>query len=191
MEPVTLHTARLELSPPAEADIDAIYDACQDPLIQRYTTVPSPYAREHAEGFIAKTRDWWESGSEATWAIQHEGELAGMVGLHRMSAGAGSAEIGYWMTPAFRRGGYLTEACRAVVDFGFSPDGLDLVRISWRAVAGNEGSARLARRIGFRFEGAQRQALVNGAGVRDDGWMAGLLRTDDREPQPWPVLADL
>ena len=186
MEHVTLRTERLELSPPDDADIDAIHAACQDPLIQRYTTVPSPYERSHAEGFIEKARGWWESGSEAVWAIRVDGTLAGMVGLHRI--GRGSAEIGFWMAPGCRRGGYLTEACRAVIDWGFSPDGLDLERIDWRAVAGNVGSARTARRLGFRYEGTLRQALVNGSGARDDGWMAGLLRSDDPVPQPWPVL---
>lgn len=191
MEPVTLRTARLVLSPPTEDDVDAIFDACQDPLIQRYTTVPSPYERSHAEGFVEKTRGWWESGSEATWAVRVDGRLGGMVGLHRMGTGSGSAELGYWMAPGFRRGGFLTEACRPIIDVGFSPDGFDLVRLDWRAVAGNEASARAARRLGFRYEGTMRQALVNGAGVRDDGWVAGLLRTDERTPQAWPVLGDL
>lgn len=186
MEPVTLRTTRLGLSPPSEADVDAIYEACQDPLIQRYTTVPSPYAREHAEGFIVKTREWWAAGGETTWVLRVDGALAGVVGLHKVSAG--SAELGFWMAEGFRRGGYLTEACRAVLDWGFAPDGLDLVRVDWRAVAGNEASARVARRLGFRYEGTMRQSLVNHSGQRDDAWIGGLLRSDDREPQHWPVL---
>ena len=47
--------------------------------LQRYTTVPSPYTREHAEGFIEKSRGWWESGSEATWAIR-DGDDVGPSG---------------------------------------------------------------------------------------------------------------
>jgi hypothetical protein len=34
-----------------------------------------------------------------------------------------------------------------------------------------------------------RRALSNSFG-RDDAWVAGLLHTDDRMPQPWPVLED-
>ena len=55
MEPVTLRTARLELSIPVDTDVDAIYDACQDPDIQRYTTVPSPYGRQDAVGFVRRS----------------------------------------------------------------------------------------------------------------------------------------
>lgn len=183
MQPVTLRTARLELSLPTENDVDAIYAACQDELIQRFTTVPSPYERTHAEGFVANVAGWWDAGTEATWAVRHEGALAGMMGLHRLSQGSG--ELGYWMTPAVRGQGLVSEAARCVIDWGFSPDGLGLRRIEWRAVVDNPASHRVAQRLGFRYEGRVRAALVNGAGVRADGLIAGLLAEDERTPQVW------
>lgn len=188
MEPVTLRTARLELSLPVVADVDAIYDACQDPETQRYTTVPSPYERKHAEEFVPRVAADWQSGAHLTWAMRDGSLLAGMIGLYRLD-GRGAGELGYWVSPWSRRRGLLTEAARAVIDWGFSAEGegLGLHRIEWRAVVGNVGSARAARTLGFRYEGTLRQALV-GAHGRDDGWIAGLLATDDRTPQPWPVL---
>lgn len=33
-------------------DADWIFDACQDAEIQRWTLVPRPYLREHAESFV-------------------------------------------------------------------------------------------------------------------------------------------
>jgi RimJ/RimL family protein N-acetyltransferase len=188
MLPVTLRTPRLELSAPAESDVDEIFAACQDPDIQRYTTVPSPYRHEDAVGFIEKTVRWWAEGAEATWAMRHADGLAGVVGLHRLGASTGAAELGYWVTPRFRGRGLLTEASRAVVDWGFSPEGLGLARIEWRAVVGNVASARAARTLGFRYEGLLRAALRQSSGERDDGWIAGLLADDDRTPQEWPVL---
>ncbi len=186
MQPVTLRTARLELSLPTGDDIDAIFAACQDELIQRFTTVPSPYERTHAEGFVVKAATWWDAGTEATWALRADGALAGMIGLHRVAAG--SAELGYWLAPVARGRGLIVEAARAVVDWGFSPDGLGLERIEWRAVVENPASHRVAQRLGFRYEGRLRSALVNGAGVRNDGLIAGLLTTDDRAPQEWRAL---
>lgn len=188
MTPVTLRTERIELSVPTKADVDAIFTACQDPQIQRYTTVPSPYAREHAVEFIAKAGEWWDSGSETTWAIRVDGAVAGMIGLHRL--GRGEGELGYWMAPEFRGRGLLTEASRAVIDWGFSAEGLELARIQWRAVTGNVASARTARTLGFRYEGLLRRALLHSTGRRDDAWIAGLLPQDDRAAQPWPVLGD-
>lgn len=187
MQPAILRTRRLVLSLPNRADTDAVFHACQDPDIQRFTTVPRPYVREHAEKFIDLVPRQWAEGVSTNWAIRHDGALAGMIGMHRLGATEGCGEIGYWMAAPFRGKGLLAEAATAVLDFAFAPQGLDLVRVEWRAVVGNVGSAAAARAVGFRYEGLLRQALV-GPGGRDDGWVAGILRSDDRTPVPWPVL---
>lgn len=183
MQPVTLRTERLLLSLPTADDVDEIYAACQDPDIQRYTTVPSPYERTHAEGFVPHVAKSWDEGTELTWAVRDGATLAGVVGLYRVARGSG--EIGYWMAPSSRGRGLLTEAASAVLDWGF--DELDLQRIEWRAVVGNTASARIAQKLGFGYEGLLRQALTSPRG-RDDGWIAGLLAQDDRSSKPWPVL---
>lgn len=187
MEPVTLQTERLVLSIPTMADVDAITAACQDPEVPRWTTVPSPYSREDAVDFVNLVAGWWAEGAETVWAIRSGGDLAGMIGLHRIEQHphGGEAEIGFWGTAAFRGQGVVGEAARAVVAFGF--DELKLVRLSWRAVAGNIPSARTARTLGFRYEGMLRQGLTSSRG-RDDGWIAGLLASDDRAPVEWPVI---
>lgn len=185
MDPQTLHTARLELSAPGEGDVTAIHAACQDAAIQRFTTVPSPYLPSDAETFVELSRGWWAEGSEATWAIRLEGRLVGMVGLAKLPGGG--PEIGYWVSSGVRGQGVATEAARAVIDWGFADARPAVQRIEWRAVGGNLGSARVARALGFRYEGLLRQAGVNSQG-RSDMWVGGLLRTDDRGPQPWPDL---
>lgn len=184
-----LRTESLELTPPNLDDVDAIFVACQDPGIQQYTPVPSPYQRTDAVAFVEKVTGWWEDGLNPTWALREAGRLVGTVGLYRAD-GQGAAELGYWVAPDARNRGFAVEASRAVVDWGFSPEGLDLVRIEWRATAGNIGSARAARTLGFRYEGLLRSSLTNGRGERSDGWIAGLLRDDDRTPHPWSVLED-
>ncbi|MFE6734426.1 GNAT family N-acetyltransferase [Microbacterium sp. NPDC057650] len=148
---------------------------------------PSPYTRDHAEGFVELIAQWWADGSQAIWGIYAEDALVGVVGLHHItdSVGGGHAELGYWMAAPQRGRGYLVEASRAAVDWAFAE--LDLARLNWRAVVGNVPSARAARALGFRYEGMQRQALTSERG-RDDGWVGGLLATDDRTPVRWPVL---
>lgn len=186
MEPVTLRTERLVLRAPTADDVDAITAACQDPEIPRWTTVPSPYTRQHGEEFVDLIAQWWADGSQTIWGVFHDDVLTGVVGLHHITShsAGGSTELGYWATAASRGRGFMVEASRAVIEWGFSE--LHLARISWRAVAGNVPSARTARTLGFRYEGLQRQALTSPRG-RDDGWVAGLLRSDDRTPVDWPV----
>ncbi|WP_404431697.1 GNAT family N-acetyltransferase [Microbacterium lacus] len=187
MEPVTLRTDRLELSAPRPEDADAIYTACQDADIQRYTTVPSPYLASHAEDFISRCANHWQLGTETTWVMRENSVLAGVVGLHDI--GRGNASLGYWVAPAARGRGLIVEAARAVIEWAFAPTGADLTRVEWRAVVGNVGSARVARALGFHYEGTLRAEFTNATG-RFDGWVGGLLRSDDRMPQPWPVLED-
>ena len=188
MEPVTLRTERLELSIPVESDADAITAAAQDPEVPRWTVLPSPYRRADADTFLTMTAQRWDAGTDLVWAIRRDDAWVGMIGLHGVSIG-GQAEIGYWMASTARRQGYLTEAARAVIDFAFAPEPLDLQRIEWRAVVGNVPSSRSARALGFRYEGVLRQGLSSPRG-RYDGWIAGLLRADERTPQPWPNLED-
>jgi RimJ/RimL family protein N-acetyltransferase len=184
MEPVDLHTERLLLSVPRGTDAEALLAACQDPDIQRFTTVPSPYTRRHAAAFPVKAAAGWAEETETIWALRQDDTLAGVVGLHRL--GNGEGELGYWLAPGFRGAGLMTEAARAVVDWGFAGP-LALVRIEWRAVAGNTGSARIAERLGFRYAGMLRSALRDGSGHRSDAWLADLLPTDPHTPTVWPI----
>lgn len=187
MLPVVLHTDRLVLSTPTDADVDAITAACQDPEVSRWTTAPYPYSRADAETFVGLVAEWWEEGVETVWAIRRDGELAGMIGLHRITRHphGGDAEVGFWGVAAHRGQGVVSEAVGAVVEYAFGE--LGLARVTWRAVAGNIPSARTARAAGFRYEGMMRQALASARG-RDDGWVAGLLASDDRTPVEWPIL---
>src|SRR5699024_7798988 len=120
--------ARLSQSAPTMADAAAITAACQDPAIQEWTPIPSPYMRSDAEGFIAIVADGWESGKSPNWALRLAGAaqagapLVGMVGL--VDEGAGSAELGFWLTPEGRGQGLMDEAVTAACAYGFDHMGL-------------------------------------------------------------------
>ena len=71
--------------PQLPEDLDALLGACQDPEIQRWTPLPSPYLPEHAELFVAACALRWVQGL-ASFAIQNADESAflgsiGFVGL--------------------------------------------------------------------------------------------------------------
>ena len=57
MEAVELREGELLLRPWRPDDAEAVYQACQDPLIPRWTTVPSPFLHEHARDFVTATSD--------------------------------------------------------------------------------------------------------------------------------------
>jgi RimJ/RimL family protein N-acetyltransferase len=201
MQPFVLSNENVRLSIPGADDVERVFELCQDDAIQRWTTVPSPYLREHASEFAtAFVPRGWESGRVLTWAIRPPGdvlpgesepELLGMVGLHLDDTPAPhqSAELGFWMAPEARGRGLVTEAARLAVDYGLDPEGLGLARVEWRAVVGNWASRRVAWKVGVRVEGEIRGLLVH-RGQRLDGWIGTVLPSDPREPnEPWPAQA--
>jgi RimJ/RimL family protein N-acetyltransferase len=186
-QPVVLSGERVVLSAPTEADIDRIAELCADPAIARWTTVPAPYQRHHAVGFVTGVvPDGWASGRVCTWAIRTGGVLVGMVSIGDIHQHRG--EIGFWLAPEARGLGVMSEAVRVVIDYGFASDGLGLRRMVWRALAGNAASAAVARRAGFHWDGVMPGGAVQ-RGERFDEWRASLLPDDPREPAgDWPDI---
>ncbi|WCN82460.1 GNAT family N-acetyltransferase [Micromonospora sp. LH3U1] len=174
MEPVEITEDGVLLRPWRDADADAVHKACQDPDIQRWTTVPRPYLPEHALGFVTEmSRKAWAEGTGAPFAVcdPATGELLGSCGLISIDR-AGTGEIGYWTAPWARGRGVMVRASRAVARWSF--DTLGLRRLIWQAEVGNHASRLVALRAGFRIDGRLRladPALPSGA----DGWIGSLL----------------
>jgi RimJ/RimL family protein N-acetyltransferase len=185
---VVLRTERLVLRAWTESDIDAITEACQDPDIQRYVPVPTPYTRHDAEVYVREALPAGvAAGTDVVFGVfdAQSGRPVAAVGLHRMkqldSPCGGVGEIGYWAAPGTRGLGYTTEAVREVCRWGFAEFGL--ARIEWLALAGNEGSWRVVEKAGFVREGTLRSYLIQ-RGVRRDAWIGSLLREEWRARRP-------
>jgi RimJ/RimL family protein N-acetyltransferase len=185
MEPVSLTTPRLLLRAVGPQDTEAVYAAVQDPDIQRWTTIPSPYLPEHARGFTEQlVPDGWSAGSMFTFGVfLPTGELAGMLALTMRSLG--TAEVGFWIAKEHRGHGYTTEATLAAARWAFTQMAID--RVEWRAEVGNGASRAVAEHAGFTIEGTLRSSL-NNKGVRRDCWVGSLLPSDLGLPSAAPYL---
>ncbi|MFE9726470.1 GNAT family N-acetyltransferase [Streptomyces sp. NPDC005794] len=177
MEPTTLTTERLLMRPFAPEDTEAVYTACQDPEIQRWTVVPSPYTRADAELFTGKlSPSGWQDDTMYSFAVllRGGGQLVGALGVHGRIL-PGTYEVGFWTAREHRGSGLTTEAVRAAAHWAFTT--LTADRLEWRAEIGNTPSRAVALRAGFRMEGEQRSALFN-KGTRHDTWTGALLPAD-------------
>lgn len=154
-------------------DADDIYEQCQDAEMARFTTIPVPYRRADAAGFLEHVAAGWAGGTLAAFAIEVEGHFAGSIDL-RLQEGAW-AEVGFGLAPQLRGRGIMTRSLRLILDWGFTE--LDLAGVQWRAVVGNHASWRVAQKCGFALEGTVRGLLVH-RGQRHDGWIGTLLPTD-------------
>ena len=169
---VTLRAHRAE-------DAEGSYEQCQDPLSQRWTTVPIPYSREDAEKFVGRIMpEGWEQDTEWGFAVERDGRYAGTVSLR--NEGDGRAEIAYGSHPWVRGTGTIERALRLLVEWGFAEQGLHT--IIWWANVGNWSSRKVAWRLGFTIDGTVRRWLPQ-RGELIDGWVGTLLRDDPREPR--------
>ena len=182
-----IRSERVTLDALVPSDAEAIYHYCQDAEVQRWVHVPSPYTRPDAEYFVTTyATDASTSSALTLWGIRSpDGALLGVIELRHEPVG--SATVGYWLGHEHRGQGIMSEAVQILVEYAFDPMGLDLRRIHWESFIGNYGSAIVARRNGFHFEGTMRQSTVH-RGSRVDTWHASLLSSDDRELHDgWPL----
>ena len=122
-------------------DAGWIYEACQDAEIQRWTLVPRPYLREHAESFV---RDG--AGEFRTWVIDPSGDRpTGMIAVHSIDGGV--ASIGYWVAPWGRGRGAASGAVRAVIDELRALGGV--VALTANIAEANVASRRTVETCGF------------------------------------------
>jgi RimJ/RimL family protein N-acetyltransferase len=151
---IALRSARLVLDAPRESDIDAVLHACQDPEIEKWIPLPSPYERENAEFFVRNyAPHGLASGSFSVWALRlnDDSPLVGVIEV-RKDVAPGSASLGCWLAPDARGAGYMHEALERVASHALSPDGMGYSRLCWESLTGNRMSRRLAESVGFVFE---------------------------------------
>ncbi|MFE3324506.1 GNAT family N-acetyltransferase [Streptomyces sp. NPDC059176] len=186
MQPITLVTERLRIVPFSAEDAEEVRAACQDPDIQRWIPIPSPYELRDAEEFVGLTvPEGWRNDTEYTLSARPRdgGPLIASTSLHHPRSG--SWEIGFWTAKEHRGKGYATEITLAVARWAFTE--LACTRLEWRAEVGNAGSRAVAERAGFTVEGVQRGGLES-RGTMRDCWVAALLPSDLGLPCPLPYL---
>jgi RimJ/RimL family protein N-acetyltransferase len=173
----TLDAGGLTLRPWRPSDAEAVYAACQDTEIARWTTVPSPYERKHAESYVGPvSAGAWLNKTAANFAVvEPDGTLVGSFGLVRMTPSQGVAEVGYWVAPGARRRGVAVRAAAAVTEWALRD--VDFARVEILAAVGNPGYRRVAERIGFTLEGVLRSAGA-GRGERLDLAIYSRIATD-------------
>lgn len=167
----------LTLRPFEERDLDDLVEACQDPESIAWTTIPQPYTRAHAEGFLRIIRAGWTEGTNPIWALSDaDGRYSGSIDLRLK--GPRDGEVGFATAPWARGRGFMTSALKAVSAYGFEVMGCE--RMTWKAYVGNDGSRRVAEKAGFAIEGILRADQTH-RGEPRDCWVGSLLRAEYKE----------
>lgn len=150
----TLLTHRLRDLHPSDAEW--ITQACQDAEVQRWTKVPRPYTREHAESFVIN-----KNGELAAWAIidSRSQEPVGVIGIHHVIDGV--ASIGYWVAPWGRKSGAASTALRIIPTLARRIGKAHTLHATIAET--NTASRRTAERAGFTLIGTSADSCPDGS----------------------------
>ena len=125
----------------------------------------------------------WRYGTAYPFFIfeQEQERLVGGITLSNLRRGvAQSASVGYWIGAPYARQGYMYDALRLTIGYGF--DKLGLHRIEAACLAHNEPSRKLLQKAGFTEEGLAREYLsING---RWQDHICHAILSSDPRPRP-------
>jgi RimJ/RimL family protein N-acetyltransferase len=167
------------LRPIKRSDISCFLKWFNDPEIVQYLDMYLPMTEMSEEKFIEELGTTRAKSDIILVVEATEGDSAkpiGNCGLHSISPKDHNATFGiiigekdYWSK------GYGVEAARLLINYGFQQ--LNLHRISSSAIAYNDRSITLHKKLGFREEGRLRQAMFKN-GQYHDRVEFGILREE-------------
>jgi RimJ/RimL family protein N-acetyltransferase len=175
LTPLELFTPRLRLRWMEASDAEAHYAVFSDPEVARYWSSGPWTALDQAHEHIAATQAAYADGSGMRLGIElrESGALIGNAGLHHFVDTSRRCELGYALARAHWGCGYVSEALRALLDYGFTA--LDLNRVEADIDPRNTASARVLEKLGFRKEGFMPERWIV-QGEPADTVYYGLLR---------------
>ncbi|MBM3982723.1 MAG: GNAT family N-acetyltransferase [Planctomycetes bacterium] len=174
--PPVLTTSRLVLRAFTDDDAEPLFEHARNPNVTRYTLWDAHQTVAETMMFV---RDYallrYREGTAEPYAITvaPDPRPVGACGCFWASQTHQTMELGYWIAEPFWGKGYVVEACRAVLDFAFAEYAPE--RIQARVIEGNDASARVLTKLGFREEGTLRRVLLR-RGRFEDVRMFSLLR---------------
>lgn len=146
----TLNTRRLILRPYRLEDVDALHDILQQADIMQYFPNPAAPNRERVVRIVEHFLAHWQEHHYGWWAVTlpPDDRPLGWCGLTYLPE-TGETEVAYLLSKTYWGQGYIPEAARASLRYGFEQCGLS--RIIALVHPENVRSQRVALKIGMRF----------------------------------------
>ncbi len=146
-----LHTDRLRLRPFRKNDLADVHSYASDPDVVKYMTF-GPNTKKDTKDFLSRTIEANKKLPRLQYDFALErrdsGKLIGACGLYLR--GPLEAEVGWTLNKDYWNNGYMTEAAKALIEFGFST--LKFHRIYSSCFSENHGSYRVMEKCGMRRE---------------------------------------
>jgi RimJ/RimL family protein N-acetyltransferase len=162
----TLVTSRCRLRHVSEADFPHIWSASHVAGFNDGMRWDPPQHESELLEPYGKTVQWWADDQAYQFTIEERsaGRFLGRIVIRRVSEPE-VWNIGFWTHPREQGHGYMTEAARRIVQFGF--EDLHAIRIEADHAIWNQASERVLQKLGMTF----REPLPQGFQKRGQ-WVA-------------------
>lgn len=140
-----LETKRLLLRPWEEGDLEELFELAKDPEVGPRCGWKPHKDLEESRYVLCRLLM-----NDSTWALVDKagGALLGDISLMKLEA-PDERELGFWLGRPYWGQGFMPEAARALIDYGFGELGLE--RLWCRHNKDNGQSARVQQKCGFCF----------------------------------------
>ena len=137
---------------------------CLDDVSDIFRTLDSEreYMREwlpfvdhtHQEEDTAKAITHLTQSSSEQFTIRYMGIFVGLIGFKDYDEANRKIEIGYWLSQYQQGKGIMIRSVEALLGYAFGQ--LEVNRVQIKVAVGNNKSNRIPRKLGFTFEGVER-----------------------------------
>ncbi|MDA3878951.1 MAG: GNAT family protein [Prolixibacteraceae bacterium] len=155
------------LKPMEHDDAQTIFDAIDGNRVFLRRWLPFVDATktvQDSRAFVKSIVDDAEWRQEV-FTIWHNREFAGLIGLKDVDYLNCKLEIGYWLIEKMTGKGIMTQSAEQLISFCFS--NMEVNRICIKCAVNNTASSNIPKRLGFTFEGVERNGERYGSRYLD------------------------
>ena len=160
----TLSTERLILRKLVYSDKNDIFSYAKNPEVSKYVIWETHETEFDSLEFLNIVYEAYNKNRPAPWGIQlkNDSRIIGTAGFVDWDKEKKEAEIGYALSQKHWNKGFITEAVKEIIKFGF--ENMDLEKITSRCKPENTGSYKILEKCGFDYDGTvKKQFFMKGS----------------------------
>lgn len=111
-------------------------------------------SKSDTENFIKSVVNQAGRKRDEVYSIWYNQEFAGLIGFKETDWINRKTELGYWLAKRMQGKGIITACTEKLIRFAFQK--LNMNRVQVKVAVGNTRSAAIPKKLGFKFEGVER-----------------------------------
>lgn len=131
---------------------------------------------KYTENFVKSVVNAPKAKFEYTFTIRLNNKFVGLIALKDSDKANRRTEIGYWLSQKFQKKGIVTKSVEKLCEFAFQEQGFNRIQI--KCAVGNTSSSNIPKKLGFKFEGIERDGELLTGNVFTDLEVYSKLKSD-------------